>query len=230
MQNPTITATCGGFTTGKAYCVLGEPDGKAPSSTPSSTTTPSTKPTTAKTTSSATKSTPITTSKPATTSIKTTSTSKTATTSAGNGIPTPTPTHPGISPNCDAFVLVVQGDTCASIAKANGITLAQFVAWNTGVGGEQCLGMWANVYACVSILGHTPTPTNPGNGVTTPEPIQAGMTGSCKDFHFVQQGDTCAGLAGRYGVSVEDIVAWNPAVEAGCTGMWSGTWACVGIL
>lgn len=76
-----------------------------------------------------------------------TTTSKTTTTTTGNGISTPTPTQPGMTPNCDRFHFVVTGDTCDSIAKAAGITTAQFVAWNTGVG-SSCTGMWANAYVC----------------------------------------------------------------------------------
>lgn len=90
--------------------------------------------------------------------------------------------------------------------------------------------MWADVYACVSIVGHTPTATKPGNGVTTPEPVREGMTGSCKTFHFVKQGDTCATLAVKYKVSAADIIKWNPAVGSACTGMWAETYTCVGVL
>ncbi|KAK0716038.1 hypothetical protein B0H67DRAFT_684121 [Lasiosphaeris hirsuta] len=219
--NPTITASCGGLNKGKSYCVLGEPDGKA---TPSPSSTTSTTTTTAK--ASSTKST--STSKP--TTSKTTTASPTTTSPVGNGIATPTPTQPGIVSNCDAFYWVKQGDTCAAIAKANGITVTQFATWNTGVGGEKCAAMWANVYACVSIIGHTPTPTAPSNGITTPEPIQDGMTTSCKTFHFMQSGQTCTDLAKRYGISIDQIKAWNPAAGSQCTGLWANTYACVGVL
>ncbi|KAK3348646.1 hypothetical protein B0T25DRAFT_457164 [Lasiosphaeria hispida] len=160
----------------------------------------------------------------------TTTASPTTTSPVGNGIATPTPTQSGMVSNCDAFYWVKQGDTCAAIAKANGITVTQFATWNTGVGGEKCAAMWANVYACVSIVGHTPTPTAPSNGITTPEPIQDGMTTSCKTFHFMQSGQTCTDLAKRYGISIDQIKAWNPAAGSQCTGLWANTYACVGVL
>ena len=72
-------------------------------------------------------------------------------TSTGNGITTPTPTQPGMVANCKKFAFVNPGSTCDSMASANRITLDQFVAWNTGVGGRSCTGLWANVYACVGI-------------------------------------------------------------------------------
>lgn len=223
-QNPIITATCGGFTKGKAYCVQGEPDAKTPQ--PSSTT-----PTT-KTTTTTTKPTTSTT-KPSTTTPKpstTTAPQPTTTQPAGNGIETPSAVQPGMVSNCDAFVLVKPGDTCASLAKAAGITPSQFAAWNTGVGGEACRGMWADVYACVSVIGHTPTPVSPGNGVTTPEPVQAGMTTRCKAFHLMKANETCTDLAVRYGMTVEQIKAWNPAAGERCIGLWADAWVCVGVL
>lgn len=79
-------------------------------------------------------STPTTTSKP--------------TTTTGNGISTPTPTQPGMTPNCDKFHFVATGDNCENIAKAAGITTAQFIAWNTGALPD-CTGMWANAYVCI---------------------------------------------------------------------------------
>ncbi|KAF7535389.1 hypothetical protein G7054_g5453 [Neopestalotiopsis clavispora] len=79
-----------------------------------------------------------------TTTVTTTST----TTSTGNGVSTPTPTQPGMTPNCDKFHFVASGDTCDSIAKAAGITTTQFINWNTGVGSD-CTSMWLNAYVCI---------------------------------------------------------------------------------
>jgi hypothetical protein len=72
--------------------------------------------------------------------------------------------------NCDAFYKVASGDTCDSIAAKNGISATQFRQWNTNVGGTACTGLWLDAYVCVSIIGHNPTPTNPGNGIATPTP------------------------------------------------------------
>ncbi|KAK1688370.1 hypothetical protein BDP55DRAFT_692457 [Colletotrichum godetiae] len=156
----------------------------------------------------------------------------TTTTSTGNGIATPTPTQPNMVGNCDSFYFVVSGDTCASITSKSGISLSQFVEWNPSVG-SSCSGLWLNAYVCISIVGHTPTtptPTNPGNGVATPTPIQDGMTKSCKTFHFVVSGNTCATIASQYGISVAQFTTWNPAVGSSCTGLWANTYACVAVL
>jgi LysM repeat protein len=149
-------------------------------------------------------------------------------TNPGNGITTPSPTQPGMVSNCDAFYFVKLGDTCASIASANGISVSQFTTWNTGAG-SSCQTLWGNVYVCISIVGHNPTPTNPGNGIQTPTPIQEGMTKNCKRFHFVQAQETCGVIAGKYGISVSQFISWNPAAGSNCAGLWAQTYACVGV-
>ncbi|KAI2624653.1 hypothetical protein GGS26DRAFT_564572 [Hypomontagnella submonticulosa] len=151
------------------------------------------------------------------------------TTTKGNGITTPTPTQPDMVNNCDSFYFVVSGDTCTTIASKSGITLAQFNQWNPSVG-TNCQGLWLKAYVCISIIGHTPTPTGPGNGVSTPTPIQDGMTKNCKTFYFVKKGDTCATIAAAYKISVSSFVSWNPAAGKDCTGLWTNTYACVAVL
>ncbi|KAH7096027.1 LysM domain-containing protein [Paraphoma chrysanthemicola] len=145
-----------------------------------------------------------------------------------NGIQTPLPTQPDIVGNCDAFYFVKSGEFCADIASKSGITLAQFQQWNPKAGAN-CGGLWAEAYACVSIVGHTPTPTQPGNGIATPTPIQSGMVNNCNKFHFVESGQNCPAIQTKYGVSLANLFRWNPAIKADCTGMWAQTYLCVGV-
>ncbi|KAK1624127.1 hypothetical protein BDP81DRAFT_398658 [Colletotrichum phormii] len=84
-----------------------------------------------------------------TTATPTTTTSPTTTKTPGNGIETPQPTQPGMISNCDKFYfvktdescvtpaatchfgcLVLLVTSCASIAASQGISVAQFLAWN----------------------------------------------------------------------------------------------------
>ncbi|PKS08453.1 hypothetical protein jhhlp_004835 [Lomentospora prolificans] len=149
-----------------------------------------------------------------------------------NGIVTPTPIQPHMVDNCNAFYFVESGQNCDFIARANGITFSQLLAWNPSVG-SGCAGLWADAYVCVSIIGEdvpTPTTTPPGNGVTTPVPTQDGMATNCNKFHFVQQGQTCATIAALYSISTAQFIQWNPAAKNDCTGLWSQTYACVGLL
>jgi len=150
-------------------------------------------------------------------------------TNPGNGITTPTPIQPGMVNNCDSFYLTKSGDQCGTIASAKGISLSQFQQWNPTVGAA-CGGLWGNAYVCISTIGHTPTPVNPGNGINTPAPIQNGMTTSCSKFHFVAAGQNCDSISRQYGISLSNFVKWNPAVGSACAGLWGSTWACIAVL
>ncbi|PVI08682.1 carbohydrate-binding module family 50 protein, partial [Periconia macrospinosa] len=155
------------------------------------------------------------------------------TTKPGNGIATPSPIQTGMVDNCDSFYKVVDGDSCAKIAIAKGITSAQIISWNPALG-SNCGSLWLDTYICISTIGHTPTtptPTQPGNGVSTPTPYQTGMTNSCKSFHFVIDGDNCERISSQYRISLNDFVKWNPAVGGtGCGSLWRNTYACVAVL
>ena len=131
---------------------------------------------------------------------------------------------------CSTFYLTKRGDTCDGISAANGISLQDFVSWNPGVGGTSCATLWADTYVCVNLIGGAPTKTKVGDGVHTPEPIQSGMTDRCKNFYFVSQGDSCEGIASKFSISPDQLVRWNPAARSDCTGLWAGTYCCVGVI
>ncbi|KAF2261556.1 hypothetical protein CC78DRAFT_470029 [Lojkania enalia] len=152
-----------------------------------------------------------------------------STTKPGNGIATPQPTQPNMVSNCDKFHYVETGkDNCQSIATKYGITLDQFLNWNPSAG-NTCGGLWGDAYCCVSIIGHEPTPTNPGGGVTTPTPFQPGMVNNCKKFYLVQKGEGCDTVTKKNNVSLANFVKWNPGVGSDCRNMWAEAYVCVGI-
>ncbi|KAM7199498.1 hypothetical protein V8F20_005682 [Naviculisporaceae sp. PSN 640] len=173
-------------------------------------------------------------------------TTSTTSTSTGiptgpNGIATPTPTQPpSIVSNCNKFYFVQQGTSCNAVLSANGITLAQLFAWNSGVGAD-CSGMWANVHLCVGVIGGgggptttsrtTTTTTTPGNGITTPTPTQPpSIVSNCNKFYFVQPGTGCSTVLSVNGISLAQLYAWNSGVGADCSGMWAGVHLCVGVI
>ena len=67
------------------------------------------------------------------------------------------------------------------------------------------------------------TTTVPGNGVTTPLPIQDGMVGNCNKFHRVELGESCATIAPLYSISSAQFIQWNPAAKSDCSGLWGST-------
>ncbi|KAL7934419.1 hypothetical protein V8C35DRAFT_327295 [Trichoderma chlorosporum] len=159
------------------------------------------------------------------------STSKPASTStAGNGITTPTPTQTGMASNCNKFHKVVSGDTCSVLASSNGISLDDFYSWNPAVG-SSCTSLVLDYYVCVGIIGTGGSTTSkPGNGISTPGPVQTGIVGNCNSFHLVVSGDTCADIASKSGISLDSFYAWNPAVKNDCTQLLVGDYVCVGII
>ncbi|ROW06500.1 hypothetical protein VMCG_04275 [Cytospora schulzeri] len=76
-----------------------------------------------------------------------------ATTTSSSAAPTPTgptPQMPGIVSNCADYYLVASGDTCEKIDSANGITLTDFLSWNTDVDAN-CDNLWLGYYVCVGV-------------------------------------------------------------------------------
>ncbi|GKT97704.1 lysM domain-containing protein [Colletotrichum tofieldiae] len=218
--NPSLAASCA-VEVGKSYCVeaYGEPEPSHSTTSVPTSTTLSTR------TSTSTSTTSTTSTQPPTTTIQ----PSTTTTAPGNGITTPTPTQATIVDNCNAFYFVIAGDNCEAIASKHGITVAQFQAWNPSVG-VTCTGLWANAYACVSIVGHTPSPTTTSNGIATPTPTQATIVSNCDTFYFVVAGDTCEAIASKQGITVAQFLSWNPSAGATCTGLWANAYACVSVV
>jgi LysM repeat protein len=163
-----------------------------------------------------------------------TTTTSTTTTSAGNGITTPTPTQEGMVKNCNKFHLVSEGEGCTVIGQKYGVSLAQMYAWNPAIG-STCNNIWLNTYVCVGVIGGTTTTTkatttSAGNGITTPTPTQEGMVKNCNKFHLVSEGEGCASIGSKYGVSISSLVSWNPAIGSTCTNVWLNTYLCVGVI
>ncbi|OJJ86302.1 putative LysM domain protein [Aspergillus glaucus CBS 516.65] len=57
---------------------------------------------------------------------------------------------PGTIDTCKTWHLVASGDDCWQIEQDNGITAAQFNAWNPQVGFD-CAGLWLGYYVCVGV-------------------------------------------------------------------------------
>lgn len=76
----------------------------------------------------------------------------------------------------------------------------------------------------------TPSPTESDNGIETPLPIQEDMVDNCDAFYAVEAGDSCNAVASEHGITVEDIIAWNPALGDACDNMWTGYNVCVSVV
>ena len=154
---------------------------------------------------------------------------------SGNGVSTPTPVQPRIVKNCNKFFFVESGDTCDVINQKTGARIVDIVAWNGLNSG--CTDIWGDTYACIGVIGgstsstfsSSPSPTQSGNGVSTPTPVQPGIVKNCNKFFFVEGGYTCDVINQKTGARVADIISWN-GLNSGCTNIWGSTYACVGVI
>lgn len=69
-----------------------------------------------------------------------------------------------------------------------------------------------------------------GDGLSTPSPIQTGMTNICYSYHLVESGDTCAAITSDAGIALTDFYSWNPAVGTDCANLDIGDYVCIKIL
>ncbi|KAJ8058396.1 hypothetical protein OCU04_012586 [Sclerotinia nivalis] len=66
--------------------------------------------------------------------------------------PSPLPIQSGMSTQCASFHLVKNGDNCYNIAKAVGVSLKDFFAWNPAVKGGECSGLWPGYHVCIRVF------------------------------------------------------------------------------
>ncbi|KAJ0350062.1 hypothetical protein KNSL1_004207 [Colletotrichum chrysophilum] len=114
---------------------------------------------------------------------------------------------------CTIWYQASKVDTCDSIVGRFGrFSLAEFLEWNLGVGSD-CSGIQAGWSYCVAIPG---TPTDP-----TSDPDQP-------NFWLVSSDDTCASIADHNGITVEQLLTWNPALGiTSCSGLKADVYVCV---
>jgi hypothetical protein len=117
-----------------------------------------------------------------------------------------------------------------------GITLDQFFAWNPTINTD-CSNLYVAEPVCVAMNGGSSSPpttsaaatSSAPPSVTTPSPVQAGMTNGCDDFYLVKSGDTCNGISSSYRLSLNVFFEWNPAIGTSCSSLWAGYYVCVGL-
>ncbi|KAJ5640415.1 hypothetical protein N7528_000040 [Penicillium herquei] len=156
----------------------------------------------------------------------------TSSTSRG-GVSTPTPHQPGMIQDCNLFYHVEKGDWCEKIANQYHISLSDFYTWNPAVT-DKCL-IYIGDYVCVGRLPSTSpttsttTTTTAHTGITTPGPIQTGMTSHCNSFYEVQKGEWCALIVDKFHIQLSQFYEWNPAVGTDCHDLETGVFVCVGV-
>ncbi|KAF2755988.1 hypothetical protein EJ05DRAFT_478036 [Pseudovirgaria hyperparasitica] len=142
--------------------------------------------------------------------------------------------------DCTATTLVESGDTCNSIAdRFNNFTLSVFRYWNPDIG-QTCFGLRAYTPVCIGTPWYTFTPpvqspdgtivgTTDLNPTQLPVPVMPSIVEECNRYFLAGSGQRVDAIAPAAGVSVEDILSWNPTLDKENPVTWAGYWLCVGV-
>ncbi|KAK6499974.1 hypothetical protein TWF481_010331 [Arthrobotrys musiformis] len=152
---------------------------------------------------------------------------------------------------CSKWFTPIEGDSCVVVAALNTISVDDFIKWNPSLASGDCDKLIRpGTSYCVYVppppppppktttpapnpnptTKESPKPTVPGNGVSTPSPIQSGMIANCNKFHLVASGQSCQDIVSKYKLSIDILFKWNRAIGAQCTNMWADNYLCVGII
>ena len=101
----------------------------------------------------------------------------------------PDPPEPP-KPDEPVYYTVKRGDNLTRIAQAYGVTVSDLVQWNN-IKNPNLIFVGQ-----VLVVGH---------GGPKPEPE--------KQYYTVVRGDTLSGIAKRFGTTVSQLMAWNPAIK-----------------
>lgn len=139
------------------------------------------------------------------------------------------PTQPGTISTCNKWYTVKNGDSCATVESQFGITLAQFLSWNPAVSSDCTTNFWVGDSYCVGVGSSSATKSVP-TVTSPPGPTMTGEPANCNNWYLVQNGDSCATVESKFGITLAQFLAWNPAVSSDCaTNFWVGEAYCVGV-
>ncbi|KAH8811228.1 hypothetical protein F5884DRAFT_876398 [Xylogone sp. PMI_703] len=135
----------------------------------------------------------------------------------------------GTTKQCGGYYQVQVADTCQRISLAAGVSIELFELINPSID-ENCFNLITDLWYCVhptvnwNATSTAPTPTS-----TIPPPTSTppGTTANCFQWHVIVSGDTCFGLQVTLGVTMADLILWNPDLATDCSNLLLGEAYCV---
>ncbi|KAJ7779318.1 hypothetical protein DFH07DRAFT_910767 [Mycena maculata] len=94
--------------------------------------------------------------------------------------------------NCTTYYTIASGDSCTSVDAKYDIALADLLRWNTALTAS-CTTIQLSEAYCV-----------------------AGGGNACTDIYTVVSGDSCGSIETKFGITIADIIAWNPFLTSSC--------------
>ncbi|KAL9474230.1 hypothetical protein ACSS6W_008610 [Trichoderma asperelloides] len=161
----------------------------------------------------------------------------------------PSPRAVGEIANCTDWFHIGPETTFDTMMGLNNLTMKDFCSMNPSVG-INCEGLAEGTYYCVSTHpgGNQPynedddrgdddhhttmaSPTMTKNGlISTPSPVQTGISSTCRSFYRVAKDDACDKIAQDHNITLSDFYTWNPAVSRHYSSLQAGVYVCVGVL
>ncbi|CAK7233700.1 hypothetical protein SCUCBS95973_008686 [Sporothrix curviconia] len=89
--------------------------------------------------------------------------------------------------------------------------------------------VWPSTTKTTSATSATSTSTTSAATTGAPSPTQVGLAANCDAYYLVSKGDSCSTIEGKYGLSSDEFLAWNPALDSYCLGLITGFYVCVGV-
>lgn len=132
---------------------------------------------------------------------------------------------------------VKQNDTCTAIAQANNVTVPQLKAWNLVInagcnninnlnGSEICINAPGTPYNAPT-GSTTLAPITPTTVAPAPTDVADGTNPKCGQYYHVEQGDYCNLIVIKFGISLDDFIFLNPAINSNCTNLFAEESYCV---
>jgi LysM repeat protein len=137
----------------------------------------------------------------------------------------------GTTTKCGAYYQVQTADTCRRISIAAKVSVELFQEINPSID-EDCTNLVPGLWYCVHPTynwndvpsdGSTPTSTT----VAPPSPTPTGTTSECYKWHVVVLGDNCDLLRNTLGITMAQLVSWNPDLKTDCSNLILGDAYCV---
>ncbi|KAF3924364.1 hypothetical protein AA313_de0202029 [Arthrobotrys entomopaga] len=150
---------------------------------------------------------------------------------ADSAVPAPGPTPFGSTENCGQFYQVQVADTCSRISLAAQVSVPLFVLINPSID-EECDNLVPGLWYCTHPTNNWNATSTTGQNTTSttlpaPGPTLPGTTDQCYRWHVVAEGDSCYVLETSFGITMDQLMAWNMDLEADCTNLDLGEPYCV---
>jgi LysM repeat protein len=143
---------------------------------------------------------------------------------AENVVPALGNTPFGTTDNCGAYYQVQVADTCNRVSLAAKVLVPLFQNINPSIDAD-CTNLIPELWYCVHPTydwnvtfdggGGTPSSTT----LPPPGPTPTGTTGECYKWHIIVPNDSCTLLQNTLGVTMAQLVAWNPDLKADCSNL-----------